>query len=153
MSSPGSAQSAITVGATTLGRELAGFSSAGPTPISLRLKPEVTAPGVNILSAAPPQQGLWQELSGTSMAAPHVAGAVALLLQRHPTWTVAQVKSALTTTGQPGQEQRGGAAPTTREGGGFVISFKRTDRSSCPVPPRCRSARAAGSYRLAAPSS
>ena len=120
VSSPGSAETAITVAAATLGRELAGFSSAGPTPISLRLKPEVTAPGVNILSAAPPQQGLWQELSGTSMAAPHVAGAVALLLQRHPTWTVAQVKSALTTTGQPALEGRGGAAATTRQGGGFV---------------------------------
>jgi Subtilase family len=126
VSSPGSAASAITVGATTVGRQLAGFSSAGPTPLSLRLKPEVSAPGVDILSAAPPRKGNWEAMSGTSMAAPHVAGAAAVLLQRHPTWTPAQVKSALVTTGQPTRETRGRAS-TTREGGGFV-DLARADR-------------------------
>lgn len=119
VSSPGSAPSAITVGATTLNRAIAGFSSAGPTPISLRLKPEVSAPGVDILSSAPAWRGQWQELSGTSMAAPHVAGAAALLLQRHPTWTPAQVKSALVSTGRPAFEGSR-EARTSRAGGGFV---------------------------------
>jgi hypothetical protein len=127
VSSPGSAESAITVGATTLDRRMASFSAAGPTPISLRLKPEVSAPGVDILSAAPAREGLWQELSGTSMAAPHVAGAAAVLLQRHPTWTPAQVKSALTTTGGSAREANGRTAPTTREGGGFV-DLRRADQ-------------------------
>jgi subtilisin family serine protease len=127
VSSPGSAASAITVGATTVGRQMADFSAAGPTPLSLRLKPEVSAPGVEILSAAPNRRGQWQSLSGTSMAAPHVAGAAALLLQRHPTWTPAQVKSALVTTGQPARETRGATASTTREGGGFV-DLARADR-------------------------
>ena len=120
VSSPGSAASAITVGATSINRQMASFSSAGPTPLSLRLKPEVSAPGVEILSAAPSNRGQWQSLSGTSMAAPHVAGAAAVLLQRHPTWTPAQVKSALVTTGQRAIETRGLTASTTREGGGFI---------------------------------
>ena len=120
VSSPGSAASAITVGATSINRQMASFSSAGPTPLSLRLKPEVSAPGVEILSAAPNRRGQWQSLSGTSMAAPHVAGAAAVLLQRHPSWTPAQVKSALVTTGQRALETRGLTASTTREGGGFI---------------------------------
>ena len=56
------------------------------------------------------------------MAAPHVAGAAAVLLQRHPTWTPAQVKSALVTTGQRTRESRGGTASTTREAAGSSIS-------------------------------
>ena len=83
---------------------IASFSSSGPTPLSLQLKPEVSAPGAGILSAAP--RGAYATLSGTSMAAPHVAGAVALLLQRHPTWTPAQVKSALALTGDSGLHER-----------------------------------------------
>ena len=126
VSSPGSAASAITVGAATTDRRMASFSAAGPTPLSLRLKPEIAAPGVDVLSAAPARKGLWDQLSGTSMAAPHVAGAAALLLQRHPTWTPAQVKSALATTAQPARDTRGDASPT-RAGGGF-IDVVRADR-------------------------
>lgn len=120
VSSPGSAPAAITVGATTLAKQMADFSGAGPTPISLRLKPELSAPGVNIVSSVPQREGTWQALSGTSMAAPHVAGAAAVLRQRHPTWTPAQVKSALVTTGQQAFEGRTQSATTTRQGGGFV---------------------------------
>ncbi|PKO23826.1 MAG: hypothetical protein CVU38_02180, partial [Chloroflexi bacterium HGW-Chloroflexi-1] len=68
------------------------------------LEPDVTAPGVNILSAGYGDgTGLAQHMgfgqaSGTSMAAPHVAGAAALLKQMHPNWTPTQIKSALMTT-------------------------------------------------------
>ena len=123
VSSPGSARSAITAAASTVDRRLAGFSAAGPTPISLRLKPDVTAPGVGILSSVPAREGTWAAFSGTSMAAPHIAGAAALLTQRHPTWSAGQIKSALALTARPAN---GGAgeAPTTRQGGGFVDLVK-----------------------------
>ena len=85
ISSPANAPSAITVAATTLAGTIADFSSGGPTPVSLQLKPDVAAPGVAITSSLPVNQaGPFGAMSGTSMAAPQVSGAVALLMQRHP---------------------------------------------------------------------
>ncbi|MFN2157173.1 MAG: S8 family serine peptidase [Anaerolineae bacterium] len=74
---------------------IADFSSRGPT-LALLIKPDVVAPGVNILSAV--ADGTYDSWNGTSMAAPHVTGAAALLQALHPAWTPAQVKSALMTT-------------------------------------------------------
>ena len=129
--SPGATPEAITVAAVSTTRGgaddvVAGFSSSGPTPLSLQLKPEVAAPGVGILSAAPGKT--YTQLSGTSMAAPHVAGAAALLLQRHPTWTPAQVKSALALTGDPvyTTDQKAEEASSVRGGGG-VVNLPRAD--------------------------
>ncbi len=83
---------------------LADSSSRGPT-FQHTLKPDVVAPGVSIVSAgnAPGAEGMAQHLgfgvsSGTSMAAPHGAGAVALLRQIHPEWSPADIKSALMST-------------------------------------------------------
>ncbi len=132
ISSPGTAAQAITVAASTgadtfQGRDvIASFSSSGPTPYTLLMKPDVTAPGVSILSAVPRSQGLWAGFSGTSMAAPHVAGGAALLLQRHPGWTPAQVKSALESTGVPVTSD-GVEAPATREGGGRIDLVRADD--------------------------
>ena len=99
------------------------------------MKPDVTAPGVDILSSVPGNQWSPHDWSGTSMASPHVAGAAALLLQRHPTWTVAQIKSALTPTGDPvharGRRKETGA---TREGGGR-IDLARADNPLIFVAP------------------
>jgi subtilisin family serine protease len=120
VSSPGSAPSAITVAAADSRNVIAGFSSGGPTPVSLQMKPDVTAPGVSILSSLPASQGTFGLLSGTSMATPHVAGAVALLKERHPAWTVAQIKSALELTGDPVRSTTGAEVLSTREGGGMV---------------------------------
>jgi hypothetical protein len=117
--SPGTAAAAISVAAASKSRVIASFSSGGPTPLSLQLKPDVTAPGVNILSSVPRREGSWSFFDGTSMAAPHVAGAVAVLLQRHPAWTAAQVKSALVSSGNA-VTSRGREVAPTREGGGMI---------------------------------
>ncbi|MFN2496514.1 MAG: S8 family serine peptidase [Pseudonocardiaceae bacterium] len=87
------------------GDVMAAFSSRGPNlPAPDVIKPDVAAPGVDILAAlnstnplAPPAFGL---LSGTSMSSPHATGAAALLRALRPEWTPAQVVSALTSTGR-----------------------------------------------------
>jgi hypothetical protein len=114
---------AITVAAVTSGTggavpQLAGFSSAGPTPLSLRLKPDVSAPGTGILSSVPGSG--WRTMSGTSMASPHVAGAAALLREQHPAWTVAQIKASLIATGRTVNAEGAVEATPTRGGGGMV---------------------------------
>ncbi|MET0939558.1 MAG: S8 family serine peptidase [Gaiellaceae bacterium] len=119
--SPATAAKAIAVAATTKSGSIASFSSSGPAALSLRMKPDVSAPGASILSSIPEREGTWASWSGTSMAAPHVAGAAALLIQRHPGWTVDQITSALVQTGVPaGDPDSDSEAATTREGGGLV---------------------------------
>ncbi|MFN8498216.1 MAG: S8 family serine peptidase [Anaerolineae bacterium] len=89
--------------APNVGDIMAGFSSRGPSQGWL-LKPDVAAPGVDILSSGygegpyPEPFTGFGSASGTSMATPHVAGAAALLKQLHPTWTPTQIKSALMST-------------------------------------------------------
>jgi subtilisin family serine protease len=120
VSSPATSTRAISVAAEDeVGPTIADFSSGGPTPLSLLMKPDVTAPGVSVLSSVPQRIGTWAEFSGTSMAAPHVAGAAALLQQRHPRWTVEQIKSALVQTAQA-VNLGSFEARATREGGGTV---------------------------------
>ena len=78
------------------------FSSAGLTAFGHLLKPDVGAPGGAVLSATlPAAGGPFAVFDGTSMAAPHIAGAAALLLQRHPSWSPRQLKSALVSTAGP----------------------------------------------------
>ncbi|KAI3865812.1 hypothetical protein MKW92_029636 [Papaver armeniacum] len=79
--------------------KVADFSSTGPNPITPEiLKPDVIAPGVNILAALSGSDAEFVMLSGTSMACPHVSGLVALLRNAFPKWSPAAIKSALTTT-------------------------------------------------------
>ncbi|MFE9694324.1 S8 family serine peptidase [Micromonospora sp. NPDC005806] len=96
---PSAAASALTVGAVDKQDRLASFSSTGPLVRSGALKPDITAPGVNITAARSQHMttgtGLYRTISGTSMATPHVSGAAAILAQRHPDWSGAQLKEAL----------------------------------------------------------
>jgi len=96
MGAPATSRLAITVGASTKLDRMADFSTPGPVAGSLDLKPDVVAPGVDIVSAA--RGGGRVALSGTSMAAPHVAGVVAQLRQLHPGWTPDQLKAAVSGT-------------------------------------------------------
>ncbi len=88
---------------TGRGSIITSFSSAGPTAYGHLLKPDVTAPGGEILSATLPEfaGASFASFNGTSMSAPHVAGAASLLLQRHPGWTPFEVRSALMSTAGP----------------------------------------------------
>ncbi|MFV5993846.1 S8 family peptidase [Streptomyces sp. NPDC056231] len=110
--SPGSADAALTVGAVDDNDKLAEFSSRGPRIGDGGIKPDVTAPGVDITAAASPGSVIDQEvgqnppgyltISGTSMAAPHAAGAAALLKQEHPEWRNTELKGALAASTKPG---------------------------------------------------
>ncbi|GAA3377157.1 S8 family serine peptidase [Streptomyces sannanensis] len=97
VSSPGCAPSVLTVGAVDRDDSTAWFSSRGPVAVTHTLKPEISAPGVGISAAAAGGRGVYayQSMSGTSMATPHVAGAAAIVKQRHPDWTAQQIKAAL----------------------------------------------------------
>lgn len=86
---------------------VAGFSSRGVGFSADIIKPDILAPGVNIWAAAPRHTFFGQNkdggqfLSGTSMASPHIAGIGALMVQAHPDWSPAMIKSALMTTANP----------------------------------------------------
>ncbi|XP_021758662.1 subtilisin-like protease SBT5.4 [Chenopodium quinoa] len=80
------------------------FSSRGPDVITPGiLKPDITAPGVDILGAFPPniENASYVMRSGTSMSAPHITGIAALIKKLHPNWSTAAIKSALMTTASP----------------------------------------------------
>lgn len=112
--SPGSADAALTVGAVDKDDVLAPFSSTGPRVGDGAVKPDVTAPGVAITAAAASGSAIdtrpgtphpapgYLQIDGTSMATPHVAGAAAILKQRHPEWKSAELKGALTGSAKGG---------------------------------------------------
>ncbi|WP_049580185.1 S8 family serine peptidase [Streptomyces sp. SBT349] len=153
VSSPGCAPGVLTVGAVDRDDSTAGFSSRGPAAVTHTLKPEIAAPGVSISAAAAGGRGVYayQEMSGTSMATPHVAGAAALVRQAHPEWTAGQTKAALVSSAEtavPGdvRETGGGrldaAAATTQavlgapavQGGAFSWPQHSSDPTTVELP-------------------
>lgn len=106
--SPAAAPSALTIGSITKQRAMSPFSSQGPALADGAVKPELTAPGSEITAAR--AKGTFEDvaaseyyatISGTSMATPHVAGAAAIVKQRHPDWDAARIKAALVATARP----------------------------------------------------
>ncbi len=138
VTSPASADAALAVGATTLDDHVASFSDAGPRAGDNGLKPDLAAPGVGIEAArsstsALPKAGpggRYTVLSGTSMAAPHVAGAAAILAQEHPDWTPGQLKADLMNAATP----IAGAGPD-QVGAGRLDVAKAAAATVVAVPP------------------
>ncbi len=99
------------------GNIMGAFSARGPAPVQDILKPDVTAPGINILAGFTPDAANsvagenFAYITGTSMATPHVAGVAALLRQAHPEWSPAALKSALMTTARQDINQQDGSTP------------------------------------------
>ncbi|MEV7567046.1 S8 family peptidase [Streptomyces tanashiensis] len=138
--SPGSADSALTVGAVDRNDRLAAFSSTGPRVGDGAVKPDVTAPGVAITAAAAAGSAIdtrpgtphpapgYLTIDGTSMATPHVAGAAAILKQRHPEWKSAELKGALTGSA------KGGAYTAFQQGSGRIQVDKALTQSIVAEP-------------------
>ncbi|WP_256923299.1 S8 family serine peptidase [Streptomyces sp. 13-12-16] len=136
--SPGSADAALTVGAVDDKDALADFSSTGPRVGDGAIKPDVTAPGVDITAASAKGNAIAEEvgekpagymtISGTSMATPHVAGAAAILKQQHPEWTSAELKGALTGS------TKGGTYTPFEQGSGRVQVDKAVEQTVIADP-------------------
>jgi subtilisin family serine protease len=139
---------------TDEGNIMGSFSARGPGPIGDILKPDVTAPGINILAGASPDtitsvpDESFAFRTGTSMATPHVAGIAALLKQAHPDWSPAAIKSALMTTARQDIKQQdeetdahpfdfgsGHIAPNSANDPGLIydISADEYDAYSCSI--------------------
>ncbi|APU16115.1 S8 family peptidase [Actinoalloteichus fjordicus] len=100
--SPAVADASLAVGSTTKQDERSDFSSQGPRPWDFGLKPEIAAPGTDITAAGAAGAGSdYLTMSGTSMAAPHVAGAAAIVAQAHPEAAGEELKSRLVGSAQP----------------------------------------------------
>ncbi len=115
--SPASYPEAIAVGATDDLDQVASFSSRGPSPWG-EPKPEVVAPGVQIRSSLP--GGTFEVHNGTSMAAPHVSGLAALVLQGDPTLTVDEIEAIITSTALPLGEE----TPNNDTGWGRIDAYR-----------------------------
>ena len=110
---------------------LADFSSRGPVTVTWEIKPDIVAPGVAINSTIP---GGYLPLQGTSMAAPHVAGAAALIKQAHPDWTPAEIKAAIMNTAKDITNRDGKRYRTFEQGAGRIQLEEAINTESLIVP-------------------
>ncbi|HEX6086822.1 MAG TPA: S8 family serine peptidase [Thermoanaerobaculia bacterium] len=123
---PATSRRGIAVGNMDSGDRILYDSSYGPVFPELDLKPDLSAPGEEIVSAR--SGGGTRVMSGTSMASPHVAGAAALLLDLHPEWTPDQVKAALIASAEPTADE------VSKRGGGR-LDVHRAAQASAFVSP------------------
>ncbi|GLW91334.1 S8 family peptidase [Actinokineospora globicatena] len=136
VASPASADAALAVAATDKSDQFAGYSSRGPRVGDSALKPEISAPGTNIVAARSKYSNLgtkkdrYTSLSGTSMATPHVAGSAAIMVQRHPDWTPRQIKAALM-----GSAKRLDNATAFDQGAGRVDVARAVNQVGVTDPP------------------
>ncbi|CAF2044150.1 unnamed protein product [Brassica napus] len=134
-------QRSRTIVGQPVGIKVATFSSRGPNTISPAiLKPDIAAPGVNILAATSPNvtnnAGGFAMYSGTSMAAPVISGVVALLKALHPNWSPAALRSAIVTTGKIGKLGKSQVDSMVGEGPSFSKSAKIPEVDvSTPIGP------------------
>ncbi|MBO1329950.1 S8 family serine peptidase [Streptomyces sp. VRA16 Mangrove soil] len=130
VSTPGCAPSALTVGAVDRKNATAPFSSRGPSVDGLSAKPDIASQGVDVVAARAGGRGdqAYQEMSGTSMATPHVAGGAALLLQQHPGLPPARLKALLTSSAADSD------APVLEQGAG-PLDVARAVTQPVTAPP------------------
>ncbi len=109
---------------------MAAFSSRGPNRATSLISPSVAAPGVDILAAAGTDNEVaWHFISGTSMASPHTAGALALLTAAQPDWSPAEIQSALMTTAERDITDSDGTAAEWFDMGSGRIELRRAARA------------------------
>uniref|UniRef100_UPI003F492176 S8 family serine peptidase n=1 Tax=Nonomuraea bangladeshensis TaxID=404385 RepID=UPI003F492176 len=133
LSSPASADAALAVGAVDRSDGMAEFSSRGPRVGDSAVKPEITAPGTDIVAARGKDSGgdgLYVSRSGTSMAAPHVAGAAAILAGRHPDWDGRKLKATLMGAAAPSPD-----AEVFAQGAGRLDVARAVKQSLTGEPP------------------
>ncbi|WP_326820990.1 S8 family serine peptidase [Streptosporangium sp. NBC_01756] len=133
ISSPATADAALAVGAVSKSGEQADFASRGPRAGDDGLKPDITAPGVDITAARgkdSPGDGPYVAMSGTSMATPHVTGVAALLAGAHPDWKGGTLKAALMGTARPLP-----GIGVFAQGAGLVDAARGTGQAVTAEPP------------------
>jgi subtilisin family serine protease len=133
LTSPATTDAALAVGAVSKSGEQADFASRGPRAGDGGLKPDITAPGVDITAARgkdSPGDGSYMAMSGTSMAAPHVTGVAALLAGAHPGWKGDTLKAALMGTARPLP-----GIGVFAQGAGLVDAARGTSQAVTAEPP------------------
>ncbi|WP_082459379.1 Ig-like domain-containing protein, partial [Bacillus sp. FJAT-25509] len=123
VANPANYQESFATGATDINNNLANFSLRGPSPYGGILKPDISAPGVNIRSSVPggKYEGGW---NGTSMAGPHTSGLVALLLQSNSSLTVSEIERIIKETATPSTNSEYPETPNNGYGYGVINAFK-----------------------------
>ncbi|PGL68979.1 S8 family serine peptidase [Bacillus sp. AFS055030] len=123
VANPANYPESFATGATDVNNKLAGFSLRGPSPYGGIIKPEISAPGVNIRSSVPggKYEGGW---NGTSMAGPHTSGLVALLRQANSSLTIDEIEKIIEQTATPCTDSAYPTTPNNGYGYGVINAFK-----------------------------